>query len=130
MNKKEFEKYLKKKYPIVCRGLLNKTTPSSGYILPIAFGIECGEGWYDLIEYAASKLEGLHQGIEFVQIKEKFGTSRIYVNNHTDEVEKILQFVEQESSTTCEMCGAKGTLFVDLGWWKTRCEKCKHKKWY
>ena len=129
MTKKEFELKIKQKYPILYKNLHNKTTSSSGYILPIVFGVDCGEGWYDLIEYASAKLEGLHQGIEMVQIKEKFAQLRIYVNNHTDEVEKILGFVENESSTTCEMCGAKGEIFVDQGWWKTRCDKCKTKKW-
>ena len=129
MTKEDFQKQLKKKYPVLYKNLGNKKSMSGGFVLPIAFGIECGEGWYNLIDYVSSKLESLYQDIEVVQVKEKFGGIRIYTNKDTLEAGKIIEFAEKESENTCEMCGKKGQMMNYSGWYKTRCHKCKDKKW-
>jgi hypothetical protein len=127
MTKEEFEKHLKKKYPILYKNLLNKKAANQlGYLLPVSFGIECGPGWYNLIDYVSSKLENLFQGIEVVQVKEKFGNLRVYLDHYTPEAEKITKFAEDESETTCEVCGKKGILITG-GWYKVRCSLCKNK---
>ena len=126
MTIEEFEIQLKKKYPNLYNGLRNKKSSQGGYLMPIAFGIECGEGWYNLIDYVSAKLEALNQKLEVVQIKEKWGSIRLYLNISTDEADKIVEFVEKESETTCEICSKKGKLLTD-GWWKVRCHSCLNK---
>lgn len=84
--------------------------------------------------------------IEFCQIKEKFGTLRIYFDviplfeerdvQHLDKtsidrayarfvgkVDGAIAFAENLSSSTCEKHGTPGKLYTS-GWWKTLCEDC------
>lgn len=62
--------------------------------------------------------------IQFTQIKEKYGSLRVYTNYHDETIESYIDFAELMSSTTCEICGAPGTI-NNKGWLKTRCEKHK-----
>lgn len=48
--------------------------------------------------------------IKITQIKEKFGTLRIYVNKADDHVYGMINLAEQLSSTTCELTGKDGQL--------------------
>ena len=68
----------------------------------------------------------LHNEIEalpvIVQIKEKFGGLRFYVDGATDEVDNYIAFAEQLSNRICEECGAPGT-HRDNGWIRTLCDK-------
>jgi hypothetical protein len=85
-------------------------------------------------------------GVKFTQIKEKFGTLRVYhdvYNLYTPEevedvdtevlktayerycgyVNGVLSFAEQLSEHTCEKDGKPGKLNTK-GWWKTLCADC------
>lgn len=89
------------------------------------WGIETGDGWYDLIdkmmeEISALKLENFY----FTQIKEKFGTLRVYTNFYNEDVEAIIMKYENISAVTCEVCGKPGTI-NEGGWLKVRCEEHK-----
>lgn len=94
------------------------------------FGIECGDGWKEIIQpildyvdnYNIDKSE--EERITISQIKEKFGTLRVYVNNGTEELREIIRNAEHESSITCEFCGSKENIGHTLGWITTCCEKC------
>ena len=78
-------------------------------------GIECGDGWYDLIDDTLSRIEQ-HcatngSGLPAItQIKEKFGSLRIYLTPTTDAFMSILTAAERKSATICEQCGRPGTL--------------------
>ena len=71
------------------------------------------------------------EGITFDQIKEKFGTLRIYTNGCPEviytESNNYIQEAESKSETTCEQCGEIGTLKV-TGWHGVTCDKCEEKK--
>ena len=56
-----------------------------------------------------------------VQVKEKFGGLRFYVDRATDEHYKYIYFAESMSYRTCEVCGSPGKRYTD-GWHKTLCE--------
>lgn len=87
-------------------------------------------------------------GVKFTQVKEKFGTLRIYhdvYNKFTEEevaglskkkiraawdrycgyVDGIIAFAEHISSKTCEKDGKPGKLYT-TGWWHTACIDCKN----
>lgn len=76
----------------------------------------------------AAKLEQarLHAQAEFdatpkaVQVKEKYGTLRFYVDGATDEQYGMIRMAEVMSGRTCEICGKPGKLYTS-GWWTTRC---------
>lgn len=61
---------------------------------------------------------------QICQIKEKFGTIRIYVENlsesNLDYVYGVIDMAELMSEVICEECGAPGKLYTQ-GWHKTLC---------
>lgn len=93
----------------------------------MAFGFMCGKGWYPLIIELLDKLQAIEdrdqKGLEVLEVKEKFGTLRVYTSYATDEIFDLINKYEKKSETTCEVCGKDGTLYSDHGRLKTRCEE-------
>ena len=56
-----------------------------------------------------------------VQVKEKFGGLRFYVQAATDKHYNYINFAESMSYRTCEECGAAGKTYTD-GWHRTLCD--------
>lgn len=56
----------------------------------------------------------------FVQIKEKFGTLRLYMDKSNDFARGIEMFAEAMSATVCEVCGNLGKTHR-IGWHNTLC---------
>jgi hypothetical protein len=56
-----------------------------------------------------------------VQVKEKFGGLRFYVQAATDKHYNYISFAESMSYRTCEECGAPGKTYTD-GWHQTLCD--------
>jgi len=74
------EKELVEKFPSIFRQTTLPPTESSMY-----FGCACEDGWKDLIYCAAQIMTNMHeynpdmyQKVEFAQIKEKYGSLRLY----------------------------------------------------
>jgi len=92
----------------------------------MAWGFECGEGWYPLIEELLAKLLSLNApGLIIEQVKEKFGGLRVYYRadvpeNLYDKIDSLISFYEKKSYTICEVCGKPGKLY-SKGWWQTVC---------
>lgn len=105
----------------------------------MCWGLECGEGWYDLIDRACEQIEWVLRAVnstpqnkgsvEFEQIKEKFGTLRLYYStknlNETerDIIDSITSYAEHVSSYTCEECGTTLARTSVGGWLRTMCDK-------
>ena len=87
---------------------------------------ECNEGWNKLIYSALKEISQLDttNSIRILQIKEKFGTLRIYTNHVTDEIDDVINKYEQLSSVTCEVCGKPGKCGNTGGLIKTLCKEC------
>lgn len=97
--------------------------------LPInLFGVECDDGWFDLISDTLEKISNIASSKEYEtkvdQIKEKYGTLRIYLNLETEEMSKIINEAVQKSEKTCESCGNPGKLRQRNRWFYTSCNKC------
>lgn len=93
----------------------------------MCWGFECGDGWYRLIDNLCFAIMA-HCDItgerppQCVQVKEKFGTLRFYVDYcESNEVWDLIDQAESLSGKTCEVCGGPGTLRGG-GWLKTLCE--------
>jgi hypothetical protein len=56
-----------------------------------------------------------------VQVKEKFGGLRFYINGGNDQHYHYITFAESMSYRTCEECGSPGKRYTD-GWHQTLCE--------
>lgn len=58
--------------------------------------------------------------VRAVQVKEKFGTLRFYTNSVSPEIDAYINFAENMSAITCDVCGNKGKI-NEGGWLKVRC---------
>jgi len=94
-----------------------------GWFDYLQFGIETGDGWFDLIHNLCVSLKLINFGGNITQIKEKFGTLRFYVAGATDEQWKLIEQAEEQSEFICEQCGKEGKL-IDDGWRYTICGPC------
>ena len=88
------------------------------------WGIQCGDGWYYLIDALCAMLQhattnGAPQVIA-TDVKEKFGGLRFHCRGHNDEQEGMITLAEYMSGRLCEICGNRGTV-LRSGWVKTRC---------
>lgn len=94
---------------------------------------EVGDGWQDLIERAVARIATAVAGgpagsiVRIVQIKEKYGTLRLYYEARKlptkilAAVREAIDLAEARSACTCEECGAEGRLYDRGGWYLTRC---------
>lgn len=93
------------------------------------WGISCGNGWYNIIRNLCLKIteyceENNLELPQFEQVKQKFGTLRIYLHNNCDaNISQFIREAENESSVTCEISGEPGTRRTMGGWIYTLSEK-------
>jgi len=111
------------------------------------FWFECGDGWYTLIEELAKDIQNHvdHQNetytykvergeakeedrpdyqVRAVQVKQKFGGLRFYINGGNEYIDGMITFAESMSYKTCEHCGNPGRT-CGGGWIYTFCEPCE-----
>lgn len=95
----------------------------------MCWGIETGDGWYDLIDHLCLMIQfwvdnnGLEQ-VEATQVKEKFGGLRFYINHHNDFVNGLITLTMHLSENTCEVCGSTKNITQTKGWIRTVCQSC------
>lgn len=101
---------------------------------------ECGDGWIPLIEEAKTIIAKYNQKLkeedldteplEFIQIKEKWGGLRIYLNYYVPEVAEQIHELESKSLHICEHCGTNNNVKRDWthGWIMTLCDKCREEE--
>lgn len=113
---------------------------------PIWFGFECGAGWLPWIKELLESFEwhrthnlhltkeGKHE-ITITQIKEKFGTLRVYFNSNPEIMDALECSVARaiaKCQLTCEVCGVIGDKGKPItpteGWISYLCSECKEKK--
>lgn len=93
------------------------------------FGCEHDDGWFNLLWRLCEDLEPLvveyeketDHRFEVVQVKEKFGGLRFYVENADDPIRQRIELAELESLKTCEVCGTPGQR-RNRGWIQTLCD--------
>lgn len=98
----------------------------------MAWGIECNNGWYELISSVCWRISQHEKNIadririrneagkendqsdlnyvpvKFDQIKEKFGGIRIYYTGGDDYVSGVVSLADEMSYKICEVCGNAG----------------------
>ena len=114
----------------------------------IGFGIECNDGWYDLLDSLCYRIsihctaqntryivetdkyefvvEGDPEYMQVVaaQVKEKMGELRFYTDGGDVTTEGMIQMAEQMSTRICELCGSPAKTSRDSGWLHTTCDAC------
>jgi hypothetical protein len=124
---KELELKLVEKYPKILRDYGGDKRDTCMH-----WGMECGPGWYDLLDNVMGKLQYMSDkfGPQVIadQIKEKYGTLRFYFGvegkcdkEFYDIASDIVNSAERESAHVCEETGKYGVLHVRGGWYKTLC---------
>jgi hypothetical protein len=115
-----------KKYPSLFK---NKDLPPSQTCM--CWGIDCGEGWFVLVDELCKSINSYeksvkcpnYQSVSFDQIKEKFGTLRVYFSGGDAYIEGLVAMAEQFSGRVCEKCGNQGKI-RGTGWIRTLCDDC------
>lgn len=120
--KRELDEKLVAKYPEIF-----KNRKGSMKTTAMCWGFECGDGWYDLIDNLCDNLMKLSTEVDpphvpvAVQVKEKFGTLRFYLESGTDAQFDACSDAGRASESICETCGEPGKLRGG-GWWYVACD--------
>ncbi len=101
-------------------------------------GTECNDGWYWLIDnlckhiqsYIDNNLENTTQVVAD-QVKEKFGTLRVYYHGGDDYqyIDGFVSHTEFLSGKICEYCGSNKNIGYTKGWITTCCKECFEKEY-
>jgi hypothetical protein len=123
----ELENRLRAKYPQLLKDLSGDPART-----PLARGIECGDGWHDLIDRLLAEItSALDQRPDpeftLTQVKQKFGTLRVYTTATEDlRIQQMISVARAESAVTCERCGVRGATFGTFAWgMQTLCPSCR-----
>jgi len=136
----ELDVKLVEKYPLIF-----KDRHASMQTTAMCWGFECSDGWYNIInalcfqiqshiDWRNSQREALLKNNPYnvkindevpqvvaVQVKEKFGTLRFYVDGGDDTTDGMIRMAEAMSAVTCEVCGSPGECRGG-GWIRTLCD--------
>jgi hypothetical protein len=113
---------LNDRYPKITRGRHEPLTQNL-----MAFGFECRDGWFDILNELFAKMEASDTEIVLLQVKEKFGTLRVYYHGGDDTVYGWVEAAEAKSAVTCEQCGQPGELRGTY-WVYTACDECEEER--
>ena len=87
-----------------------------------------GDGWFELLKNLIIEIKRLDKKYKHktlvVQLKEKFGGLRFYIEGAPKKIHKAIEKAEKESLNTCESCGTKENVGYTTGWITTLCGKC------
>jgi hypothetical protein len=81
-----------------------------------------GPGWHPIIDRLAADLLKLGWDGKVLQVKEKFGSLRFYIDQKTDVFHDRIFIATAESSRTCEICGTPG-IPRSGEWIRTLCDE-------
>lgn len=127
----ELEDKLEHDFPDLFKGRLKPLTESL-----MRFGCDHDDGWFNIIRSMCEAIENHlkrqdpRPEYEFVQIKEKFGTLRVYGNGHDEYIAGVIRMAENMSAVTCEVTGRPGRLRKKGFWYRTLCEEQAEKDGY
>ena len=91
-----------------------------------------GPGWQDICWRLHAELMAIDPGYNPVQVKEKFGGLRYYIDStyewdtpEWEAMNEAITVAEKESLKTCEDCGQPGELRSKNRYWiRTLCDAC------
>jgi hypothetical protein len=123
MTKEEMDKFL------VSIGGLERTYREDKGPIVDAYAFGVGEGWYPIIKDLITELIALGWDKRPVQVKEKFGGLRFYIETYPEGAADVIIKYEKLSYETCETCGEKGETKKVKGWIYTLCDYHEKEKY-
>ena len=124
--KKKTQKEIFNNYPKIFR---QHTLPPSQTAM--VWGLECGEGWMNLIDTLCHDIqtyidENHTEQIEATQVKQKFGGLRFYYRPYNKIIDELIHKASEDSFDTCENCGdIKDVQLSKKGWITPMCKMCR-----
>lgn len=100
------------------------------------FDFSIGQGWMPILHTLCININASNNAnpdgkVQFHQIKEKFGSLRIYVSYAQDSIDDVIHnwisFAEDLSEKICENCG-KEAVAITEGWIKNLCVDCAEER--
>lgn len=99
--------------------------------------LNVGEGWQPIIEKALTAIRLIDPGATVVQIKEKFGGLRLYMQPSEDAIDEVKWAVgaiasqaENDASNRCEECGGFPARNEPIyKWYRTLCPDHRAQAW-
>ena len=97
----------------------------------MCWGIDTGDGWYQIIDDLCAKIKAYVNEqrvkypkftVEAIQVKEKFGVLRFYIDYGDDYIYNLITEATEKSRKTCDVCGEPGNLATYNHWWMTLCK--------
>lgn len=93
------------------------------------WGFEVGPGWFNIIADFVIKLDShlrrnpdmMREEYIIMQIKEKFGSLRIYLHSSDFYINSLIAETEKRAADCCTICGKK--VEKVFGVWSSMCEK-------
>ena len=100
-------------------------------------------GWLALVDNLCTDIEALlapggELPLKVVQVKEKFGSLRVYVRTTRPgaaaesllaSAQALVKAASEQSESVCEGCGTASELHQNaLRWWSTLCPACETRK--
>lgn len=102
----------------------------------MAWGCEHSDGWHGIIKSMCASIDAhiKHSkepiDFKFTQIKEKFGTLRIYTEGADDFICGVIRMAENMSAVTCEVTGSPGEMCKKGHWYRTLSREQANKDGY
>jgi hypothetical protein len=98
------------------------------YFRLLAAGLQCGPGWYGIINRAFAGFAMLERSypdatVTVFRVKQVLGRLEICITSSHPEAAELVRQAMLESAETCEDCGAQGFLHGTTGVAKTLCKK-------
>jgi len=120
----ELEQELFDKYPKIFQD-----KDESPQVTAMCWGIECGDGWYNLIDTLCDAIQSYidwndKEQVIAEQVKQKYGSLRFYIRGGDMHVHGMISFAEKMSTKICEECGTMENVSQTKGWIKTICAEC------
>jgi hypothetical protein len=94
------------------------------------YSVGVGNGWLGIIQRLFETLIKLGWNREVLQIKEKFGGLRLYLNDVPENYYHFIEQAEKDSYEICEVCGEPGEQSKINGWIFALCEEHRDEKLY
>lgn len=128
--KQELEKILYTKYPEL---FIQRTWDMKRTCM--CWGCSHADGWFEILDQLCFSIMAYcevnaKEIPQFSQIKEKFGTLTIYIDNADSIIQDLVDKAEKASESTCEICGSRDESVTTEGdgWISTQCGKCRSDK--
>jgi len=99
----------------------------------MCWGFECDDGWFWLLDILCGTIQryidyNKKPQVEAVQVKEKYGGLRFYVDSIDDLVDGMIWLAEHMSYKICETCGSQKDVATGKdGYIRTLCKECRKK---